>query len=240
VRRLSVFAIVVVLLAGCTGEVSDQGPKTPSPSPAEPSPTESEPESASPSASPSPVAAATPSPEPTDGPAPGDQLVAEQNGLGLVSFGAAPDDVIAAVSIRLGEPDEDSDWQPLGSIYGVCPGTRTRVVRWGDLTTVFSDGPTDYGPEGQEHFFTYRIASNDPAGAAGQSPLTSDGIGIGSTRAQLEEAYGVDTLDITPANELGGPYWSLYAEGPSLRGTLTDDTPEALVDTVEAGIGCGE
>jgi hypothetical protein len=114
------------------------------------------------------------------------------------------------------------------------------VVTWGDLETVFTDGETLYAPAGQQHFFTYRIASSDPAGAAGQSPVTSDGIGIGSTRAELEEAYGPDTLDFSEADELGGPYWSLYAEGPSLRGTLTDDTPEALVDSVSAGEGCGE
>jgi hypothetical protein len=237
-RRLVLLVAAVFVLAGC-----DTGTESPDPAtaPATATASASESETAAPSPTASPVAAATP----TDGPAPGDTLVLEETGLGLVDFGAAPDEVIEAVGARVGEPDEDSGWRPYGDFldeYGICPGSELREVVWGQVSVLFTNESTGYTSEPVEHFFLYVVSDDDPATALGQGPLTAEGIGVGSTRAELEAAFGPDTLDVTPSDVEAGPTWSTYSDSlpvPSgLRGTLTDDTPEGLVASVTAGQAC--
>lgn len=248
-RRIAVVVLLVAVMAGC----DQPGGAAPAPSPSEvvttetvtpsPEPTVAETVTESPSV-------AEPTQEPTAGPSPGDALVAQPDGLGLVRMGDDADTVIEVISGRLGEPDDDSGWQPKGSVYGVCAGEQTRVVTWGQLTAVFSDGPSTYAPAGTPHLLTYETSDwEDPVGGRGQGPQTQDGVGVGSTRAELEAAYPPeDILDVAPADEprAGYWYWALYIDplperrSDGLYGFLTGDGPDDVVVSLGAGEACGE
>lgn len=62
--------------------------------------------------------------------------------------------------------------------------------------------------------------------------------GVGSTRAELEEAYGADAADVRAADELG----RLVLE-PSTAASAAPSparAPDAVVDSLNAGDACGE
>lgn len=241
--RVGVLVACGVLGAGCTSGEADGAASPSASAPASTSPlateTVTETEVATPSAS------AEPSAEPSASASGEARVVLDEGGLGIASFGDTPEDVIAALDGRYGSPTEDSGWVGPGS-FGVCPGTETRGVRYGQLLVRMSDGPTDYGPAGRRHLFSYVVRAQnpeDPAAEYGDGPQTAGGIGVGSTVADLRAAFG-DGLEIREGEEAYGPNFVLTSEGTvqefPFRGSLTDTTDAGLVTTIGAGQGCGE
>jgi hypothetical protein len=162
------------------------------------------------------------------------------DGLDVVDFGDPPEPVIAALTAAFGSPDEDSGWiDAATSPYGVCPGEQVRGVRWRDLLVLFSDGETPYGPaDPMGHFFAYVdsifLDQRDPLGLE-----TEEEIGLGSTRAELEEAYG-DQVTITE-DEVFGVFFEIEVPDPAvLWGHLEDASSRAPITDIRGGSGCGE
>jgi hypothetical protein len=166
-----------------------------------------------------------------------------EGGVGAVSFGTETD--IALVELALlgdpeveGDPDEDTGWIGSFSVYGTCPGSEIRVVRWGNLETFFTrDAMSDPG-----EFFTYRVS--DPLADRTDLRLrTEEGLMLGDDGATLDGLYGarveltyVDIFDL----------WLYWIDGAppayytTLGGSITGDGAGDVVSSIEAGERCGE
>ena len=158
------------------------------------------------------------------------------DGLGLVAFGAAPDPAIATLSESFGAPAEDSGWvEATSSPFGVCPGAVVRGVRWGPLRVLFSD-PGDGTPA---RFFTYVYSASlvtpgeDTARSSGLKTATD--IGLASTLDELRAAYPA----VQVFSDVYGPTFSIDADA-SFSGTLSAETPDAIITAIVGGTSCGE
>ena len=117
-------------------------------------------------------------------------IVLGSDGLGVVEFGADPDDAIALVrqSLPDASPSIDSGWldiDPAVNEYGVCRAdvTEVRVVTVDNLILYFSNGSTSWHAQGVRHFVGYRAS-------AGVFPLVTDeGVGPGSTMGDVLTAH---------------------------------------------------
>jgi hypothetical protein len=227
--------LLALVMAGCSGQPREQaswpaaGPSTIA---AAPAPAQGQ------TPAPGAVAEPTTTTAPPAGGGPGAgaaPLILAPDGLSNARFGAAPDAVIAAVSGRLGAPSADTGWKPRGEVFGVCPGKRTRAVTWGgQFSVLFSDGPTRFGRAGREHFFLWSVE-----GTTRQTPVvTAAGVGLGSTLAEVREAYPASRVRTWEPETPGGlPGFSVGPEErPTLAGLLTD----RRVSHLEAGVYCGE
>ncbi len=150
------------------------------------------------------------------------------DGLGVVGFGASPEDAVTAVSAELGEPTVDTGWESSFSSYGTCPGEQIRGVEWGGLVLLFTDGTTDHGSG--EHLFTWRVTSATPPIA------TVEGLGYGATGSDAEELYE-GTVERVPAEDPFPAFLRIAGEGGQITAYL-DDTD--TITNLEAGTGCGE
>jgi hypothetical protein len=187
-------------------------------------------------------------------PRPTNTVVLRADGLGVVAFGSAEQDAMAALQGRLGPPAERGSWNG-ATPFGTCPGP-VRAARWGRLYVLFTNGATRYAPDGRWHLFAYQVDAvqrskldpqysgptppPEPPPLHGYSPRTAAGIGFGSTVAELRAAYGggVRISFGTPGNI----YRFRIAQGPAgeLSGSLSGGEPGATVTGLEAGAVCGE
>jgi hypothetical protein len=175
----------------------------------------------------------------------GPAVVLRGDGIGAFVFGAAPDPVIAGLTLRWGPPDGDSGWIPAGSSpYGVCPGNVVRGVDWRGFSVLFSDGATPRGRAGTRHFFTWVYQVDDPAQPApdqggNRPPLkTSAGVSVGATVEAFQAAYGeaLELFDEPP----GGPQFGVQTTEGGLFGSVTGLESAGLVRSIVSGGGCGE
>ena len=127
-------------------------------------------------------------------------------------FGTDGAAAVAAVGDAIGAADEQGD-QP------DCPAGPATFARFGDigsgLLLTIQDGA----------LVGWSIA-------AGSTLTTSDGIGIGSTKADVEAAYGA--VEVVPDSTLG---IELFLEG-GISALLTADEPDGAVTALWAGTNC--
>ncbi len=173
------------------------------------------------------AAPTTTAPATTTTAAPTSAAALRGDGLGLVSFGQAPDASMAMLAPLLGAPEEDSGWQPAIGVYGVCPGAQVRALRWGGLSLLFTEGTTDVGTG--QHFFSWRQTGSPPPIA------TSKGLSVGATRTDIDELhpgaiYSEDEL-------VGGPVVEVPVEGGTLIGFLDGG---GMLTNLEGGVPCAE
>ncbi len=167
-------------------------------------------------------------------------VVLEPRGLGVASFGAEPEATIADLTAALGLPDEDSGWIDSFSGFGTCPGSEVRVVRWDELEVYFTDLTTAYGdyPDpGGPHFFSWLAATFVDEEPPAYGFATAEGVAPGSPVSFVREAYGEDRVEI--AYEEAFDIWFLDIGG-ELGGTVSGQSPNDLVTSLQAGFGCGE
>jgi hypothetical protein len=159
-------------------------------------------------------------------------LLLRDDGLGDALFGADPDGVVDYVSSILGVPTDDTGWDDPFAHFGVCPGTEVRGVTWGDLQLLFSDDSVVVS--GRRHFFNYVYGPPSAATIVPEGLHTADGIGIGSTVADLRRQY--PGVQVYP-EEIYGPY---FVVNENFSGFLTGVTDSDTVISFIGGIGCGE
>ena len=178
---------------------------------------------------------ATPAPTTTTLGDPLAALVLNPTGIGDITFGSDADETVAQLSIVLGSPTEDTGWTPS---FETCPGTEARVVRWTSLQAFFTDGATEWAPEGTRHFFHYG-QSVLAGGGVLLELTTSNGIGIRSTLGELTAAYG-EQVTITD-DPIFGPFWEVAVAGAGvLWGTAGATGDSGMIDSINGGFGCGE
>ena len=158
-------------------------------------------------------------------------LVLSGAGIGATPFGTPPAEVIEYVRSFLGEPTRDTDWiDPLS--IGVCHGTELRIVSWEALELSFGD-QSAFGA-GTRHFVSYSYGVEGQIGVGPEGLLTTNGIGLGSSVADLRNAYPDVTL--FPEDDFAGPNFFVNA---SLRGYLTGTDDDSAVTAIIGGDGCG-
>lgn len=152
-------------------------------------------------------------------------VVLGPEGLGAVRFGDDAEQVVRALSRVLGNPSDDG---PIRS----CPtGEVERLVEYAELTVLFGER------EGASRLVAWDLGP--PSGAL--PPLTTpEGVGVGSSVAELRSAYG-DRLEIARSDPFG-PAFEVVVPAPGrLGGTLTAAGPTATVATLSGGAAtCAE
>ena len=149
------------------------------------------------------------------------------DGIGDVPFGTAEADVRAALTAAFGPPGFEESL-PDDS----CSTGATRRLSWSDLQVLL-------GPDGAGRLtlvgWTYGTA--DPP--AEPALTTAEGIGVGSSLAQLRSAYG--RVEVTEDAGAGVVRFSAQAGNPPrpLDGVLTDASDSAAVRALYAGSYCG-
>lgn len=170
-------------------------------------------------------AAAIPNPE---------GVVLASDGLGIATFGMNVPTAMRRLEDALGRPVTDSGWIDAYSIYGACDGNRLRGVEWPGLLVLFGNADDGYlhRDADDEHFMTWRL------GWQGPDPYllgTSEEIGIGSTRAEVAEAYPSATFE--PASAGAPPSVAIPVDGGELRATFNDT---GALASIEAGAVCAQ
>ena len=158
-------------------------------------------------------------------------------GIGQVDFGTPPEETIAEFTVAVGGPSEDYDWTP-DPIFGECPGAFTRGVTWGSLVALFSDDGA-----GNQEFFAWTYGYDPESGTSGADSReldlrTLEGIGLGSTRAELKAAYGERLIE---EEDLSIEVWGFTIDPDQtqyLQGLLSGPSDDARVVVIESVPGC--
>jgi len=173
----------------------------------------------------------------------GTTVVLRSNGLGIVEFGAEPEQTIDTVRAALigASPSVDTDWVAIDNLsneFGVCRQgtTEVRSVEIDNLTLFFTDAGTSFAEEGTRHFAGYTAEE-------GVFPFaTVRSVGPGNTLAEVLAAH----QDAAVAAGLTGGFDAYISSPPGsdqwLRATAADATAlsdtEAVVTSVTGGRFC--
>jgi hypothetical protein len=161
---------------------------------------------------------------------PAETLVLRSDGLGDSLFGVDAAALIAIVTELLGKPDSDSGYVPTTKKFKLCPGTKVRSVRWGDLMLMFGD-ESGYA-EGRLHFFSWNYGPVEGIAPVPMGPTTDGDITLGSTVAELLRVYPSAEIFM---DDVAGASFSLEN---TLSGILSDQTPNGVVIAMYGGNAC--
>ena len=168
-------------------------------------------------------------------------ITLEWDGLGVVKVGSEPEATVEALESVLGPPDEDMDWgSDMQAPLGYCNEADWRLVRWGQLGVLFTEGldPEDHADQGERHFHNYAYGSWLDVPADENLLRTSAGLTLGDSRETVTELYG-DQATFNAGNEIFGPYITIDFGGVSPIIAWLD--PEATtVGAIYGGATCGE
>jgi len=175
----------------------------------------------------------------------GTAIVLAANGLGIVDFGADPDEALGLVRSALvgASPNVDSDWVTIDNLsneFGVCREgtTEVRSVQIDNLTMFFTNGGTSFASEGTRHFAGYTAVD-------GVFPFkTNQSVGSGETLGQVLAAHpdavaaagltgGVDAFITSPP---GNDSWLRATADDASSSTDTGST----ITSVSGGRFCDE
>ncbi len=166
-----------------------------------------------------------------------DSFVLRPDGIDRLFFGSDPEEVISEFTQRLGEPTSDTDWvDQMERFDGLCGGTEARFVTWESLQLFFTDRESAWASEGTRHFASFSVED----GAEGLQFTTSRDVGLGSTVAEIADAYGDGvTFGIHPAYDT--EVFELDPPGDGyLIGFLTGLNDDDTVTEIVGGFSCGE
>jgi hypothetical protein len=179
---------------------------------------------------------------PCDGTA-GTSIVLLAGGLGVVDFGADPDETIETVRSAVvgASASVDTDWVTIDNLsneFGVCRQgtTEARTVTIDNLTLFFSNAGTTFAEEGVRHFVGYTADE-------GVFPFkTVEGVGPGDSLGQVLAAHadavaapgltgGVDAFITSP------PGSDVWLRATAAEAAASTDTA-AVVSSVTGGRFC--
>ncbi|MDJ0791312.1 MAG: hypothetical protein QNJ71_05400 [Acidimicrobiia bacterium] len=158
------------------------------------------------------------------------------DGIGLYLVGQPADEVIAGLSESIGGPDGDTD-EPASPIFVPdCGAPGTRVVSWGSLALYFVER------NGASVFETWSYGYDPITGSADDTRnlglATEEGIGLGSSRDALTEAYGL-RLQFDDDVALDFSTFEIDAgQAEHLAGRMDTTSPEGVVQFLERRPAC--
>jgi hypothetical protein len=172
--------------------------------------------------------------------------VLSPGGIGPTAIGDQEEEVIAALTELLGSPDKDSGWIASRSeVYGSCPGAEVRAVGWGSFYAILSydGGLSNDGGAGSGTLSSWTYGFDHDTSLAGVDPwelglATAEGIGIGSSLAEVRQAYG-DRL--TEVGNVDVDVWGFSIDGDDpahLAGRLSGPEADDRVTFLERVPGC--
>lgn len=152
---------------------------------------------------------------PAKAPPPQEQVVIEPYGIGVgvVDLFDDAETAVPRLEAALGPPDSDATERCLGTI-----GPLIRTLRWADFAVHFS-ADSDAGLVG------FTLNSFQAEGATPTGIETAEGIGLGSTVAEVKAAYAQATFST-------GAYTGFVLDenaNPTLRGAVTELSQEGEV-----------
>ena len=151
------------------------------------------------------------------------ELLLRPSGVGPVRFGSRPEPAAEFLRGALGQPTDDSGWTGSFSVFGTCPGTEVRGVSFGPLTVLFGD------PNGSREFYAWMYDAFSSSDLFGLT--TPSGIGLGSTRADIEAAHpSAEFFDDTEP----------FPPSANFDGFLATFDDAGVVQYLAAGMLCGE
>ncbi len=162
---------------------------------------------------------------------PGSLVALRSDGVGDARFGARPDDVIGYVTKILGPQTSDSGW--VDAPTRGCPGTVVRFVAWGDLNLYFSDS-SQVSPASKA-FFSWALGPANGTSIVPAGMKTLDGIGIGSTVAELRSKYPAARIF---AGDTAGTGSSTLTQ--DLFAFLNGSDDASVIVSLSGGQGCGQ
>lgn len=148
-------------------------------------------------------------------------IVLTERGIGSFEVGD-PFEVVSDSLIQLfGGPDADSDL-PTSTVYvPSCGGTVDRLQSWGNFIVMFTGEEDDLRLASWTYGFDPVTGSGDDIRNLGLT--TDEGIGLGSSRREVERAYGGDA-SFTDAPELQSVLVTLGNESSThISGRLEPD-----------------
>ncbi len=159
-------------------------------------------------------------------------LLLTGNGVDGSKFGDKFETVMTAMNATHGAFDDDSLWEEQQS---PCEGlgTKERRVQWGSVVLVFSNGPTQYGAAGVEHFisvYSEDAASPTPSNAPDGKALLDETVG------NLKKRFpGVSIVN----SEITGPSFQIKTAGDGeIGGILSGLTDKDSVVSFNEGLVC--
>lgn len=164
------------------------------------------------------------------------QLLLRPDGIADLYFGDPVEAVLGALRSVLGEEDEDTGWIDTKGQYRTCIGSEVRFVRWRSLQVFFTDGPSDWAPDGVRHMASYThgdFFTDDLLDL-----VTADGVRIGTPVGDLRATYGDGAVMDDPAN---GPLFVYDPAGAAFQwGFLSGLDPADRLLSISAGFACSE
>ena len=173
--------------------------------------------------------APSPTPSPID-------LTLAGDGIGPFLLGDEAVLVIEGISAIIGGWDVDSADDVSGVQLPDCTGTNPRLVAWGSLALLFT-------LDGDRETFTSWTYGFDPLTGSSQDLrrlglVTAAGIGLGSTRSELTNAYG-GAVSLTDKPSIDSAVFTIDGDTtPHLSGKLDAAGPTGIVDLIQTEPMC--
>lgn len=165
------------------------------------------------------------------------------DGLGVAAFRETETGVIDALEAFLGPPDDDSGWVQYADQqpgFGACGGDEWRLVRWGQLGVLLTNGAPPGGGDATPHFAMYGYGGLHGLAPSVPALTTADGVTVGTSGQTVLDVYGAAATFVA-GDEIVSPYILIEDGSPNPMLVLLDgDAPTGDVIGIRAGFLCGE
>jgi hypothetical protein len=150
--------------------------------------------------------------------------------LSAYAFGEDSELVLNELTAVLGNADHDTGWRR----DDTCEGSSTRRVTWDDLELVFTKGANGLLPD----TLTLQQWHIKGSSAFAESMVTPEGIGVGSTVADLKRAYPEAKVTRARSSDEAGIYLTKPEGGPFIQGFTKDTDDTSPITSMWAGLAC--
>ena len=151
-------------------------------------------------------------------------------GIGKLRIGDPSEEVAGVLTATFGQPDFGAPVEPAATHPGACPGSASRVLRWGILEITISNGA----------FTGYRLDASLGAPDSATAELrTASGLRVGATVSTLETIYRSYQIVYDQTQDFGPTFTLQRTNGDTLIwGPLTSTDLDGVVLGVYSRAGC--